>query len=89
MCSRDGDVMFYDTIIGLNVLMQGETIINENGVTIKNKHKCTEKVITSSVLPICVYSDDFEINIAPDIPQMYESKDKTITPNFVPVKKDM
>ncbi|GFY56827.1 transposon Tf2-6 polyprotein [Trichonephila inaurata madagascariensis] len=44
VCVADDDAMFYDVIIGLNVLMQGETIMNENGVTIKNKPKCTEEV---------------------------------------------
>ncbi|GFX28497.1 hypothetical protein TNCV_1153061 [Trichonephila clavipes] len=39
-------------------------------------------------LPINLSPDDFKNNIAPDISQMYESKDKTITLNFVPVKKD-
>ncbi|GFS42329.1 translation elongation factor 2 [Trichonephila inaurata madagascariensis] len=68
--------------------MQGETIIDENGVTIKNKPKCTEEAAILSVLPINLSSDDFEINIAPDILQIYQSKVKTITPKFVPGKKD-
>ncbi|GFR05656.1 retrovirus-related Pol polyprotein from transposon 412 [Trichonephila clavata] len=79
--------MSYDLIIGLNVSMQGETIINENGVTIKNKPKCTEEVATLSVLPINLSPDDFENNIAPDIPQICQSDVRTITPNFVPGKK--
>ncbi|GFY68822.1 hypothetical protein TNIN_403981 [Trichonephila inaurata madagascariensis] len=66
--------------------MQGEIVINENGDIIKNKPKCTEEDL--SVLSINLSSDDFEINIAPDIPQIYESKVKTITSNFVPRKKD-
>ncbi|GFY09037.1 transposon Ty3-G Gag-Pol polyprotein [Trichonephila clavipes] len=57
------------------------------GVTIKNKPKGTEEVATLNVLPINLSHDDFEINIAPDIPQIYQSKVKTITPNFVPGKK--
>ncbi|GFV81330.1 elongation factor 2 [Trichonephila clavipes] len=80
--------MLYDVIIGLNVLMQGETIINENDITIKNKPKCTKEVANLSVLPIKLSPDDIEINIAPDISQIYGSKIKTITPNFKPVKKD-
>ncbi|GFV61468.1 hypothetical protein TNCV_2938101 [Trichonephila clavipes] len=68
--------------------MQGETIINENDVIMRNKPKCTEEVATLSVLPINLSPDDIEINIVPDIPQIYESKSKTITPNFVPVKND-
>ncbi|GFU51281.1 hypothetical protein TNCV_3523481 [Trichonephila clavipes] len=55
---------------------------------LKNKPKFTEEAATLFVLPINLSPDDFEINIAPDISQMYQSKDKTITPNFVPVKKD-
>ncbi|GFV53532.1 hypothetical protein TNCV_1177281 [Trichonephila clavipes] len=80
--------MLFDVTIGLNVLMQGETIINENGITIKIKPTCTKEVATLSVLPINLSPDDIEINIAPDIPQIYETKNKTITLNFVPVKKD-
>ncbi|GFX90145.1 elongation factor 2 [Trichonephila clavipes] len=80
--------MLINVINGLDVLMQGETIINENGITIKNKPKCTKEVATLSVLPINLSPDDIEINIAPDIPQIYGSKNKTITPNFKSVKKD-
>ncbi|GFU55472.1 hypothetical protein TNCV_2812881 [Trichonephila clavipes] len=79
--------MFYDATIELNVLTQGETINNENGVTIKNKLKCTEEVVTLSVLPINL-SHNFEINITPNVSQIYQSKVKTITRNFVPIKKD-
>ncbi|GFY59324.1 hypothetical protein TNIN_314051 [Trichonephila inaurata madagascariensis] len=81
-------MLFYDVIIGLIALMQVETIINKNNIAIKNKHKCTEEITTLSVLTINSSPDDFEINIDPDIPQIYQSKDKEITPNFVPVKKD-
>ncbi|GFV64083.1 transposon Tf2-6 polyprotein [Trichonephila clavipes] len=88
ICVVNDDAMLYDVIIGLNVLMQGETIINENGITIRNKPKCTKEVANLSVLPINLSPDDIEINIAPDIPQIYESKNKTVTPNCVPVKKD-
>ncbi|GFV77713.1 DUF4371 domain-containing protein [Trichonephila clavipes] len=45
-------------------------------------------VATLSVLPINLSPDDIEINIAPDIPHIYGLKNKTITPNFKPVKKD-
>ncbi|GFV23262.1 hypothetical protein TNCV_720881 [Trichonephila clavipes] len=68
--------------------MQGETIINQNGITIKNKPKCTKEVATLSVLPINLSPDDIEINIAPDVPQIYGLKNKTIIPNYKPVKKD-
>ncbi|GFR21888.1 hypothetical protein TNCT_513381, partial [Trichonephila clavata] len=66
----------------------GETIINENGVTFKNKQKCIEEISNLSVLPINLSPVDFESNIAPDIPQICQSDVKTITPNFVPGKKD-
>ncbi|GFY20196.1 elongation factor 2 [Trichonephila clavipes] len=46
------------------------------------------QVANLSVLPINLSPDDIEISIAPDIPQINESKNKTITPNCVPVKKD-
>ncbi|GFV16509.1 transposon Tf2-6 polyprotein [Trichonephila clavipes] len=88
ICVVDDDAMLFDVIIGLNVLMQGETIINANGITMKNKPKYTKKVATLSVLPINLSPDDIEINIAPDIPHIYGLKNKTITPNFKPVKKD-
>ncbi|GFX69399.1 transposon Tf2-6 polyprotein [Trichonephila clavipes] len=88
VCVVDDDAMLYDVIIGLNVLMQGETIINENGITIRNKPKCTNEVANLSVLPINLSPDHIEVNIAPDISQIYESKKQTITPNLVPVKKD-
>ncbi|GFV04276.1 elongation factor 2 [Trichonephila clavipes] len=68
--------------------MQGETIINENGVTIRNKPKCTKEVANLSVLPIELSPADIEINIAQDISQIYESKKKTLISNLVPVKKD-
>ncbi|GFQ65312.1 transposon Tf2-6 polyprotein [Trichonephila clavata] len=87
ICVVDDDIMSYDVIIGLYVLMQGETIINENGVTIKNKPNCIEEISNLSVLPVNLSTDDFENNIAPDIPQIYQSKVKTVTPNFVPGKK--
>ncbi|GFU31558.1 CCHC-type domain-containing protein [Trichonephila clavipes] len=86
ICVVYDDAMFYDAIIGLNVLMQGQTIINENGVTFENKSKCTEEAATLSVLPINLSPEDFEINTAPDIRQIYELKDKTITPNLMPGK---
>ncbi|GFY07941.1 hypothetical protein TNCV_2579731 [Trichonephila clavipes] len=39
-------------------------------------------------LPTNLSPGDFEINIAPDILQMYDSKNKRITPNYGPAKKD-
>ncbi|GFX64979.1 uncharacterized protein TNCV_451171 [Trichonephila clavipes] len=87
ICVVDDDAMLFGVIIGLNILMQGETIINENGITIKNKPKCIAEVATLSVLPINLSPVDIEINIAPEIPQIYGSKNKTITPNCMPVKK--
>ncbi|GFR05739.1 transposon Tf2-6 polyprotein [Trichonephila clavata] len=87
ICVVDDDIMSYDVIIGLNILMQGETIINENSVRIKNKPICIEEFSNLSVLPINLFPDDFENNIAPDIPQICQSDVKTITPNFVPGKK--
>ncbi|GFW64977.1 transposon Tf2-6 polyprotein [Trichonephila clavipes] len=88
ICVVNNDAMLYDVIIGLNVLMQGETIINENGVSIRNKPKCTKEVATLSVLPINLSPDDIEKYIAPDISDIYGLKNKTITPNFKPVKKN-
>ncbi|GFV08173.1 transposon Tf2-6 polyprotein [Trichonephila clavipes] len=88
ICVVDDDAMLYDVIIGLNVLMQGETIINEKGITIRKRPKYTKEVANLSVLPIKLSPDDIELNIAPDIPQIYESKNRMVTPNCVPVKKD-
>ncbi|GFY66711.1 elongation factor 2 [Trichonephila inaurata madagascariensis] len=39
-------------------------------------------------MPINLSPDGFEINIKPDIPKIYQSKVKTIIPNYVPRKKD-
>ncbi|GFY43526.1 elongation factor 2 [Trichonephila inaurata madagascariensis] len=71
----------------IHYVIKGETI-NENCVTIKNKPKCTEEAANLSVLPINLSPNDFETNIAPDVPQMHQSKVKTKTSNLVPVKKD-
>ncbi|GFX18411.1 hypothetical protein TNCV_4307121 [Trichonephila clavipes] len=59
----------HDEFLGLrsDTIDQGETINNENDVTIKNKPKCIEEVDTLSVLPIYLSPHDFEINILPDI----------------------
>ncbi|GFR30260.1 hypothetical protein TNCT_216331 [Trichonephila clavata] len=50
--------------------MQGETIINENGVTFKNKQKCIEEIsnlsVCQSIYPLLILKS----NIAPDIPQI-------------------
>ncbi|GFR01339.1 retrovirus-related Pol polyprotein from transposon 297 [Trichonephila clavata] len=53
----------------------------------KSQPKCAEEVATLSVLPINLSPNDFENNIAPDIPQICESDVKTITPKCVPGKK--
>ncbi|GFV04445.1 hypothetical protein TNCV_920651 [Trichonephila clavipes] len=55
---------------------------------LKIKSKCTEEFATLFVLQINLSPGDFEMNVVPDIPQIYHSKVKTITPNFVPVKKN-
>ncbi|GFT90611.1 elongation factor 2 [Trichonephila clavipes] len=73
ICVVNDDAMLYDVI---------------NGITIRNKPKCTKEVANLSVLPINLSPDDIEINIGPDIPQIYGLKNKTITPNKKLVKKD-
>ncbi|GFQ97147.1 hypothetical protein TNCT_178011 [Trichonephila clavata] len=67
----------------------GEIIVNENGDTIKNAPKCTEEFATLPVLPINLSTDVFEINIAPDISQIYQSNVKTIAPNFLCLERKM
>ncbi|GFX65450.1 hypothetical protein TNCV_400011 [Trichonephila clavipes] len=53
--------------------ISGDPIINENGVTVKKKPKCVE-VDALSFLPINLSPGGFEINITPDISQIYQAK---------------
>ncbi|GBL92706.1 Retrovirus-related Pol polyprotein from transposon 297 [Araneus ventricosus] len=62
----ENNVMSYDVIVGMNVLMQGETVINENGIVIKEKFQRIEEVDSLSALPIDVTPNKVELNIGPD-----------------------
>ncbi|GBM10006.1 Transposon Tf2-11 polyprotein [Araneus ventricosus] len=63
--------MSYDVIVGMNVLMQGETVINENGIVVKEKSQRIEEVDSLSVLPIDVTPNEVELNIGPDAFQIF------------------
>ncbi|GBN55599.1 Retrovirus-related Pol polyprotein from transposon 297 [Araneus ventricosus] len=62
--------MSYDVIVGMNVLMQGETVINEHGIVIREKFQRIEEVDSLSVLPIDVTPNEIELNIGPDVPNI-------------------
>ncbi|GBN63453.1 Retrovirus-related Pol polyprotein from transposon 297 [Araneus ventricosus] len=70
----ENNVMSYDVIVGMNVLMQGETVINENGIVIKEKFQRIEEVDSLSVLPIDVSPSEVELNIGPDVPNIFKDK---------------
>ncbi|GBL87911.1 Retrovirus-related Pol polyprotein from transposon 297 [Araneus ventricosus] len=70
----ENNVMSYDVIVGMNVLMQGETVINEDGIVIKEKFQRIEEVGSLSVLPIDVTPNEVELNIGPDIPNIFKDK---------------
>ncbi|GBN95717.1 Retrovirus-related Pol polyprotein from transposon 297 [Araneus ventricosus] len=70
------NVMSYDVIVGMNVLMQGETVINENGIVIKEKFQSIEEVDSLSVLPIDETPNEVELNIGTDVPNIFKDKVK-------------
>ncbi|GBO13085.1 Retrovirus-related Pol polyprotein from transposon 297 [Araneus ventricosus] len=70
----ENNIMSYDVIVGMNVLMQGETVINENGIVIKEKFQRIEEVNSLSVLPIDVTPNKVELNIGPDVPNIFKDK---------------
>ncbi|GBO35953.1 Retrovirus-related Pol polyprotein from transposon 297 [Araneus ventricosus] len=72
----ENNVMSYDVIIGMNVLMQGETVINEDGIVIKEKFQRLEEVDSLSVLPIDFTPNEGELNIGPDVPNIFKDKDR-------------
>ncbi|GBO21406.1 Retrovirus-related Pol polyprotein from transposon 297 [Araneus ventricosus] len=74
----ENNLMSYDVIVGMNVLMQGETVINEDGIVIKEKFQRIEEVDSLSVLPIDVTPNEVELNIGPDVPNIFKDKRKKI-----------
>ncbi|CAL1271215.1 unnamed protein product [Larinioides sclopetarius] len=74
ICVVQNHAMSFDVIVGLNVLMQGETLINENGIMIKDKLPCVEEINTLSVLPIEVTPNVNELNIEPDVLVIFKDK---------------
>ncbi|GBL78064.1 Retrovirus-related Pol polyprotein from transposon 297 [Araneus ventricosus] len=78
--------MSYDVIVGMNVLMQGETVINEDGIVIKEKFQRIEEVDSLSVLPIDVTPNEVELNIGPDVPNIFKDKVQQSILNYVPHK---
>ncbi|GBN25984.1 Retrovirus-related Pol polyprotein from transposon 297 [Araneus ventricosus] len=82
----ENNVMSYDVIVGMNVLMQGETVIDENGIVIKEKFQRIEEVDSLSVLPIDVTPNEVELNIGPDVPNIFKDKVQQSILNYVPHK---
>ncbi|GBN83209.1 hypothetical protein AVEN_15951-1 [Araneus ventricosus] len=82
----ENNVMSYDVIVGMNVLMQGETVINENGIVIKEKFHRIEEVDSLSVLPIDVAPNEVELNIGPDVPNFFKDKVQQSILNYIPHK---
>ncbi|GBM01283.1 Transposon Ty3-I Gag-Pol polyprotein [Araneus ventricosus] len=78
--------MSYDVIVGMNVLMEGETVINENGIVIKEKFQLIEEVDSLSVLPIDVTPNEVELNIGPDAPNFFKDKIQQSILNYIPHK---
>ncbi|GBL61482.1 Retrovirus-related Pol polyprotein from transposon 297, partial [Araneus ventricosus] len=82
----ENNVMSYDVIVGMNVLMQGETVINEDGIVIKEKFQRIEEVDSLSVLPIDVTPNEVELNIGPDVPNIFKDKVQQSILSYVPHK---
>ncbi|GBM35453.1 Retrovirus-related Pol polyprotein from transposon 297 [Araneus ventricosus] len=83
ICVVENNVMSYDVIVGMNVLMQGETVINENGIVIKEKFQRIEEVDSLSALPIDVTPNKVELNIGPDVPNIFKDKAQQSIFNYV------
>ncbi|GBL89286.1 Retrovirus-related Pol polyprotein from transposon 297 [Araneus ventricosus] len=86
ICVVENNVMSYDVIVGMNVLLQGETVINEDGIVIKEKFQRMEEVDSLSVLPIDVTSNEVELNIGPDVPNIFKDKVQQSILSYVPHK---
>ncbi|GBO25213.1 Retrovirus-related Pol polyprotein from transposon 297 [Araneus ventricosus] len=78
--------MSYDAIVGMNVLMQCEMVINENGIVIKEKFQRIEEVDSLSVLPIDVTPNEVELNIGPDVPNTFKGKVQQSILSYAPHK---
>ncbi|GBL63175.1 hypothetical protein AVEN_195769-1 [Araneus ventricosus] len=86
ICVVENNVMSYDVIVGMNVLMQGETVFNENENVIKEKFQRIEEVDSLSVLPIDVTPNKVELNIGIDVPNIFKDKVQQSILNYVPHK---
>ncbi|XP_067120962.1 uncharacterized protein [Centruroides vittatus] len=87
VCVVANDVMTCDAIVGLNVLMQGETTINESGIIIKNKTRCVKEINCLSILPIdLTTTGEIDVNIEPDVPNIFKSKVQQLVLDYVPHK---
>ncbi|GBN87944.1 Transposon Tf2-6 polyprotein [Araneus ventricosus] len=89
---EDAALMHY-VIKGINdrqenktILYGCETVINENGIVIKEKFQRIEEVDSLSVLPIDVTPNEVELNIGPDIPNIFKDKVEQSILNYVPHK---
>ena len=86
VCVVENNVMSYDIIVGLNVLMQGETLINEGGITIKDKSQCVEEANPLSVLSIDVNPNEVELIIEPEVPNIIKDEVQQLISNYKPHK---
>lgn len=87
ICVVENNNMPYDVIIGLDVLMQGETVINEKGISIKNKPQPTDDINIFSILPVnLVTTDDVIVNIEPDVPNILKDEVQQLISSYVPNK---
>ena len=74
-------VMSNQAIIGLNVLMQGETTINEMGITVKNKCLKEEEINLITVLLVDLTISENEIN-DPNVPNQIKKDVQYLVSNY-------
>lgn len=82
----ENHVMIHEAILGLNVLLKGDTLINDQGITIQNKSQNVEEVNIISVLPIDIDNSEDEINIAPNVPNCFKETVQQLVSDYVPLK---
>ena len=78
--------MSNQAIIGLNVLMQEETTINEMEVTVKSKCPKEEEINLISVLHVELTVSDNEFNIDPNVPNQTKNGVQYLVSNYEPRK---
>ena len=86
ICVVENYTMPHDAIIGLDVLLLGETIITENGIVIKSKNRREDNQNKFSVLPVDVVFTENEIDVGNDIPRIMKDEIREIILNYKPNK---